>query len=75
MSVIVATAYMEEADRFDWLVAMDDGKLLATKAGATPGALRAALPAGPGARTVVVLVEATAGAISGLLGTVSITPR
>ncbi len=25
MSVIVATAYMEEAERFDWLVAMDDG--------------------------------------------------
>ncbi|MBB3212183.1 ribosome-dependent ATPase [Herbaspirillum sp. Sphag1AN] len=32
MSVIVATAYMEEADRFDWLVAMDDGKILATGA-------------------------------------------
>ncbi len=30
MSVIVATACMDEADRFDWLVAMDDGKLLAT---------------------------------------------
>ena len=30
MSVMVATAYMEEADRFDWLVAMDDGKILAT---------------------------------------------
>jgi len=30
MSVIVATAYMEEADRFDWLVAMDAGRLLAT---------------------------------------------
>ncbi|NLY64289.1 MAG: ribosome-associated ATPase/putative transporter RbbA [Alcaligenaceae bacterium] len=30
MSVIVATAYMEEADRFDWLVAMDAGKILAT---------------------------------------------
>ena len=25
MSVIVATAYMEEAERFDWLAAMDDG--------------------------------------------------
>ncbi len=34
MSVIVATAYMEEADRFDWLIAMDDGKILAT---GTPG--------------------------------------
>ena len=30
MSVLVATAYMEEAARFDWLVAMDDGRVLAT---------------------------------------------
>ena len=30
MSVGVATAYMDEAQRFDWLVAMDDGKVLAT---------------------------------------------
>jgi len=30
MSVIVATAYMEEADRFDWIVAMDGGKVLAS---------------------------------------------
>ena len=30
MSVIVATAYMEEAERFDWLAAMNAGKLLAT---------------------------------------------
>lgn len=30
MSVLVATAYMEEAARFDWLVAMDAGKILAT---------------------------------------------
>jgi ribosome-dependent ATPase len=30
MSVIVATAYMEEAERFDWLVAMDAGKVLVT---------------------------------------------
>ena len=29
MSVVVATAYMEEAERFDWLVAMDAGKVLA----------------------------------------------
>lgn len=29
MSVIVATAYMEEAARFDWLVAMDAGRVLA----------------------------------------------
>lgn len=30
MTVLVATAYMEEAARFDWLVAMDEGKVLAT---------------------------------------------
>jgi ribosome-dependent ATPase len=36
MSVIVATAYMEEAAGFDWLVAMDAGRLLATGA---PGEL------------------------------------
>lgn len=30
MSVLVATAYMEEAERFDWVVAMDDGRVLAT---------------------------------------------
>ncbi|WP_027578361.1 ribosome-associated ATPase/putative transporter RbbA [Bradyrhizobium sp. Ai1a-2] len=30
MSVLVATAYMEEAERFDWLMAMNEGKILAT---------------------------------------------
>ncbi|SEJ65943.1 ribosome-dependent ATPase [Pseudomonas linyingensis] len=30
MSVLVATAYMDEAQRFDHLVAMDDGRILAT---------------------------------------------
>ncbi|SIT12511.1 ribosome-associated ATPase/putative transporter RbbA [Achromobacter sp. MFA1 R4] len=37
MSVIVATAYMDEAQRFDWLIAMDEGRVLAT---GTPGALQ-----------------------------------
>lgn len=37
MSVVVATAYMEEADGFDWLVAMDSGRVLAT---ASPAQLR-----------------------------------
>ncbi|MCH7343786.1 ribosome-associated ATPase/putative transporter RbbA [Pelomonas sp. CA6] len=37
MSVIVATAYMEEAQGFDWLVAMDAGRVLAT---GSPQALR-----------------------------------
>jgi ribosome-dependent ATPase len=40
MSVIVATAYMDEAARFDWLVAMDDGKVIAT--GTTPQILQRA---------------------------------
>ena len=30
MSVMVATAYMEEAERFDWLAVMSAGKVLAT---------------------------------------------
>lgn len=30
VSVLVATAYMDEAARFDWLVAMNDGAVLAT---------------------------------------------
>ena len=34
MSVMVATAYMDEASDFDWLVAMDAGRVLAT---GTPG--------------------------------------
>jgi len=38
MSVIVATAYMEEAARFDWLAAMDGGRVLAT---GTPAELMA----------------------------------
>jgi ribosome-dependent ATPase len=37
MSVIVATAYMEEAERFDSLVAMDAGRILAT---GTPAELK-----------------------------------
>ncbi len=38
MSVLVATAYMEEAERFDWLVAMSAGKVLAT---GSPSSLKA----------------------------------
>src|SRR5450830_755152 len=30
MSVVVATAYMEEAQRFDWLAVMDEGRVRAT---------------------------------------------
>lgn len=39
MSVLVATAYMEEAERFDWLAAMDDGQVLAA---GTPADIREA---------------------------------
>lgn len=37
MSVLVATAYMDEAERFEWLVAMDSGKILDT---GTPAEMR-----------------------------------
>jgi len=30
MSVLVSTAYMDEAERFEWLIAMDAGRILAT---------------------------------------------
>lgn len=30
MSVLISTAYMDEAQQWDWIVAMDDGKVLAT---------------------------------------------
>ena len=30
MSVLIATAYMDEAEGFDWLVAMDEGRVLAS---------------------------------------------
>jgi ribosome-dependent ATPase len=38
LSVIVATAYMEEAERFDQLVALNAGRILAT---GTPAELKA----------------------------------
>ncbi|MCW2315541.1 ribosome-dependent ATPase [Rhodoblastus acidophilus] len=38
MSVAVATAYMEEAERFDWLAALNDGKVIGAGA---PAELRA----------------------------------
>ncbi len=42
MSVIIATAYMEEAEQFDWLLAMNDGKILAA---GSPADLKAQLHA------------------------------
>jgi ribosome-dependent ATPase len=41
MSVLVATAYMEEAERFDWLVAMDAARCWHRHPGRTAGAHRA----------------------------------
>lgn len=38
LSVLVATAYMDEAERFDWLVALDAGRVLAA---GSPAELRA----------------------------------
>jgi len=35
LSVLVATAYMEEAERFDWLVAIHAGRIVATETPAT----------------------------------------
>ncbi|MER2505402.1 ribosome-associated ATPase/putative transporter RbbA [Candidatus Accumulibacter sp. ACC012] len=43
MSVLVATAYMDEAEAFDWLVAMDAGTVLAT---GSPAELKAATVTG-----------------------------
>src|SRR5579884_3007847 len=39
LSVIVATAYMEEAERFDWLIAMQAGRIVAAD---TPAGLKTA---------------------------------
>ncbi len=38
MSVLISTAYMDEAQRWDWIVAMDDGQVLST---GTPAELMA----------------------------------
>ena len=47
MSVLVATAYMDEAERFDWLVAMDAGRVLAAgDAGGAQGPHRRRLAGG-----------------------------
>lgn len=54
MSVLVATAYMQEAEAFDWLVAINDGRLVAmgspeefrrrSRAGSVEAAFTALLP-------------------------------
>jgi beta-galactosidase len=51
-----------------------DGRRLASKAGAETGPLEAALPAGSGARQIVLVVEAAAEGVSGILGGVAMEP-
>jgi ribosome-dependent ATPase len=55
MSVIVATAYMEEAERFDWLVAMNAGQVLAL---GTPQALKTTAGVGSIEEAFIALLPA-----------------
>lgn len=55
LSVLVATAYMDEARRFDWLVALDAGRVLAA---GTPAALLAATSSGTLEQAFVALLPA-----------------
>jgi len=55
LSVLVATAYMEEADRFEWLAAMDAGRVLGT---GTPKELRAKAGADTLERAFIALLPA-----------------
>ena len=59
MSVITATAYMAEAARFDWLVAMDAGRVLAT---GTPAELLARTGAATLDDAFIALLPGQAGA-------------
>ncbi|MEX6893877.1 hypothetical protein AB2D01_32960, partial [Pseudomonas aeruginosa] len=52
-----------------------DGRRLASKTGAEAGPLEAALPAGGGVRQIVLVVEAAADGVSGVVGPVSLEPR
>ncbi|TDX31050.1 ribosome-dependent ATPase [Modicisalibacter xianhensis] len=56
MSVLVATAYMDEARRFDWLVAMDDGQVLST---GSPGDLLASTGSATLEEAFIVLLPET----------------
>ncbi|MGD9862251.1 MAG: ribosome-associated ATPase/putative transporter RbbA [Pseudodonghicola sp.] len=70
MSVIVATAYMEEAERFDWLAAVNDGRVIAA---GSPAALRGQTGAATLEQAFVSLLpEADRG---GDLGPVVLPPR
>ena len=69
MSVLIATAYMEEAARFDWLVAMNAGRILATGAPRRTAGAHALRHAGGGLR------RAVAGRAAGGYRPVVIPPR
>uniref|UniRef100_UPI002FD9D2A6 ribosome-associated ATPase/putative transporter RbbA n=1 Tax=Pontibaca methylaminivorans TaxID=515897 RepID=UPI002FD9D2A6 len=69
MSVITATAYMEEAAHFDWLVAMDAGRVLAT---GTPAALLERTGAANLDDAFIALLPGQAGAVAAPL---AIPPR
>ena len=68
MTVLVATAYMEEAERFDWLVAMAAGRTLAA---GTPAELKARASAASLEDAFVRLQPGGAGRTGGL----AIPPR
>ncbi len=51
-----------------------DGQRIGMKDAASPGALTATVPAGGGVRRIALLVEAEAGASSGILGAVTLEP-
>jgi ribosome-dependent ATPase len=70
MSVIVATAYMEEAERFDWLLAMNAGKILAA---GSPAALKGQLRARSVEDAFVALLQP--GAVSDGHGRLEVPPR
>lgn len=62
MSVMVATAYMEEAERYDWLAAMDHGSILAT---GSPAQLREQTGTGTLDEAFIVLSSGTPPGTSG----------
>src|SRR5690348_7419913 len=58
MSVLVATAYLEEAERFDWLIAMNAGSVLAT---GTPADLKSTTGAASLDAAFIALLPGAAG--------------
>ena len=69
MSIVVATAYMEEAERFDFLIAMDAGRVMATGA---PADLKKLTNAGTVEEVFVALLPEQRRAMRGKL---NVPPR